>query len=201
MRDALGQILGKGGTTALVMNDLRLFIGLGEAAHGGDEVWAIAKYPRGAHHIMLRRGLRGGFASGLRRPVGGKGRGNLVFGVQLLGSIEDVVAGYVHEGQLVFGSDAGELGRRFGVDGPGGGAIVFRTIDVVVGGAVDDGLVLLPLALRGIGDVELRMGAELGILENPLQRTAELAIRTGNEDFAGWHGGYICKRRQLLVFF
>ena len=121
--------------------------------------------------------------------------------MQLLRTIENVVAGYVHEGQLVFGSDVGELGRGLGVDGPSGGAIVLGAIDVVVGGAVDDGLVLLPLALRGIGDVELRMGAELGILKNPLQRPAELAIRTGNEDFAGRHGGDVGKRRQVLVLF
>ena len=121
--------------------------------------------------------------------------------MQLIGSIEDVVAGYVYEGQLVFGSDAGEFGWRLGVYGPGGGAIVLGAIDVVVGGAVDDGFVLFPLALRGIGDVELRAGTELGILEDPFQRPAKLTIRTGHEDFAGWHGLYICKRWQLLVFF
>ena len=107
----------------------------------------------------------------------------------------------MHQRELVLCGDARQPCGRFRIDGPGGGAVVFGTVDVVIRRAINDGRVLLPIPFRRIGDVEVGVGAEFGVGKQAFECTPQLPVRARDEDTAGGHRAHLCKIGVLLVLF
>ena len=105
----------------------------------------------------------------------------------------------MHQRELVLRGDARQPCGRFRIDGPGGGAVVFGTVDVVIRRAIDDGGVLLPIPFWWVGDIEVGVGTQFSIGKQAFERPPQLPVRAGDEDAPGGHRAHVFKSGVLLV--
>lgn len=156
VEDGLGHVAREGQAAQLVVHDrdlVQLVVRVGDAVgkplHGLDEVAALADDPGAAHDVVARAPCHGDVAGRLGLAVDGKRAEGLVLGVDLGGSVEDVVGGHVDQGDAVLGAGAGEEGGAGRVGLPGGHAALggLGFIHGRVGAAVDHGAVERPVVL------------------------------------------------------
>lgn len=217
VEDGLGHVAREGQAAQLVVDhgDLRkavLGVGdaVGEALHRLDEVMALADDPAGAHDVVARAAGHGDVAGGLGLAVDGQRAEGLVLGMHLLGAVEDVVGGYVDQGDPVLGAGAGEQGRAGRVGLPGSHAALggLRFIHGSVGAAVDHGAVERPVVARvgvrvghveGVDVAEVEVLRHAALLGERAHRMAQLAVAAGDERPLGRHGDDVLQHRVVFV--
>ena len=217
VEDGLGHVAREGQAAQLVVDHgdlpepvLRVGDAVGERLHGLDEVVPLADDPGAAHDVVAGAPGHGDVAGGLGLAVDGKRAEGLLLGVDLGGTVEDVVGGHVDERDPVPGAGAGEKRRPGRVGLPGGHAALggLRSVHGGVGAAVDDGAVERPVVLRvgrRVGHVEGVDVAEVEVLGDPAllgeraHRVAQLAVAAGDERPLGRHGDDVLEVRVVEV--
>ena len=217
VEDGSRHVAREGQTAQLVVHDgdllepvLRVGDAVGQALHGLDEVMPLADDPGAAHDVVAGAPGHGDVAGGLGLAVDGKRAEGLLLGVDLGGTVEDVVGGHVDQGDAVPGAGAGEKRRPGRVGLPGDGAALggLRSVHGGVGAAVDDGAVERPVVLRvgrRVGHVEGVDVAEVEVLGDPAllgeraHRVAQLAVAAGDEGALRRHGDDVLQHRVVEV--
>lgn len=150
----------------------------------------VTDHPAGAHKVVLGDGLDGGVAAGLGLAVNAQGAGGLVLGMRFDGAVEGVLAGNVHESQIVADRLAGEIGGPRGVGPPGQATPFgrFGAVDIGPRGGVDDDVVSRPVdgghggRLRDVDVGQIDAGSgESRPRQAGQELPAQLAVRTGDQ--------------------
>ena len=170
----------------------------------------LADDPAGAHDVVVRAPGHGDVAGGLGLAVDGQRGERLVLRVDLGGAVEDVVGGYVDQGDAVPGAGACEKGgpRRVGL--PGGHAALggLGPVDCRVGAAVDDRAVERPVVLRigvrvghveGVDVAEVEVLRHAALLGERAHRMAQLAVAAGDEGALRRHRDDVLEHRVVEV--
>src|SRR5699024_9764444 len=106
----LGELVGEGQSAYLVCDHSRCDLTLGQLAHGAHEVGAVTDHPGGAHDVVLRHSTDHCVTGCFGLPVDAKRRDRVVLPVRpRCSAVEHVVAGHVHEGDAVSGSNVREF--------------------------------------------------------------------------------------------
>ena len=217
VEDGLGHVAREGQASQLVVHDgdllkavLRVGDAVGEALHGLDEVVPLADDPGAAHDVVARAAGHGDVAGGLGLAVDGQRAEGLVLVMHLLGAVEDVVGGHVHERDPVPGAGACEKRgpRRVGL--PGGHAALggLGPVHGGVGAAVDHGAVERPVVLRiglrvghveGVDVAEVEVLRHAALLGERAHRMAQLAVAAGDEGALRRHGDDVLEHRVVEV--
>ena len=217
VEDGPSHVAREGQAAQLVVHDgdllqlvLRVGDAVGERLHGLDEVVPLADDPGAAHDVVARAAGHGDVAGGLGLAVDGQRAEGLVLGVDLDGTVEDVVGGHVDQGDAVLGAGAGEEGGAGRVGLPGDGAALggLRFIHGRVGAAVDDGAVERPVVLivglrvghvEGVDVAEVEVLRHAALLGERADRAAQLAVAAGDERPPGRHGDDVGEHRVVEV--
>ena len=217
VEDGGGHVAREGQAAQLVVNDGDLLQGVvrggaavREHAHGLDEVVPLADDPGAAHDVVARAAGHGDVPRRLGLPVDGQRAEGLVLVMHLLGAVEDVVGGHVHERDPVPGAGACEKRgpRRVGL--PGGHAALggLGPVHGGVGAAVDHGAVERPVVLRiglrvghveGVDVAEVEVLRHAALLGERAHRMAQLAVAAGDEGALRRHGDDVLEHRVVEV--